>query len=138
LPEELRLAIRTYADHHLGAGKGKYVNLDMAYIHNHLVRDEYEEKRQHTFDTMSTLNVLLEFDRDANEAIEANYKHAMVAGRLGYTAAGGGGVLALLTILFGYFKLDTLTRGYYTGRLRLTAATAILALAAIAGLLVLA
>lgn len=136
LPEALRLAVRTYADHFLGEGKGQHVNLDMSYIRNHIVRGEWEERRQTTFDTMITLHELLEFDGEANETIEANYKQSVVMGRLGYTAMGGGGILGLLTILYGYLKLDTLTRGYYTGRLRLTAATAILALAAIAGLLV--
>jgi hypothetical protein len=138
LPEALRLAVKTYADHLLGEGKGQYVDLEQAFIRNHLVRGEWEERRETTFDTMITLHELLEFDRDANDAIEANYKQSVVMGRLGYTAAGGGVVLGLLTILFGYLKLDTLTRGYYTGRLSLTALAAILGLAAIAGLLVLA
>lgn len=139
LPDALRLAVRIYTDHFLGDGKGQYVNdLDMSYIRNHLVRGEWEERRQTTFETMITLHELLEFDSEANEVIEASYKQSVVMGRLGYTTMGGGAILGLLTILFGYLKLDTLTRGYYTGRLRLTAATAILALAAIAGLLVMA
>ncbi|MGH7136611.1 MAG: hypothetical protein ACREHD_12790 [Pirellulales bacterium] len=138
LPEALRLAVRTYADHFLGEGKGQYVDLPMSYIRNHLVRGEWEERRQHTFDTMITLHELLQFDADANDAIEANYKQSVVMVRLGYTAAGGGVLLGLLTVIFGYLKLDTLTRGYYTGRLRLTATAAILALAAVAGLLVMA
>lgn len=138
LPEARRLAVRTYTDHFLGEGRGRYVDLPMSYIRNHLVRGEWEERRQTTFETMITLHELLEFDSEANEAIEASYKQSVVMGRLGYTAMGGGAILGLLTILFGYLKLDTLTRGYYTGRLRLTAATAILALAAIAGLLVMA
>lgn len=135
LPTTLQDAVQTYADHLLGEGRGRFVHLPAAYIRNRLVRGEWEERRETTYDTMFTLHELVEFDREANEAIEANYRQSVVMGRLAYTAAGGGLVLGLLTILFCYLKLDTLTRGYYTGRLRLTAAVAILALAAVAGLL---
>ena len=48
---------------------------------------------------------------------------------------GAGIVLLLVTTLFGYFKLDTATRGYYTGRLQFAAAAAILALVAASVLL---
>jgi hypothetical protein len=136
LPEALREAVRTYADQLLGEGKGRFVDLPMSYIHNQIVHGEWEERRQQTIDTMTYLHELLEFDRDARQRIEAEYKESVVLGRLGYTAAGGGALLGLLTIAFGYLKLDTLTRGHYTGRLRLTATAAILALAAVAGLLV--
>jgi hypothetical protein len=135
LPRALDDAVGTYADHLLGEGRGQFIHLPAAYIRNHLVRNEWEEQRETTYDTMFILHELLEFDREANEAIEANYRQSVVMGRLAYTATGGGVVLGLLTILFGYLKLDTLSRGYYTGRLRLTAAAAILALAAVAGLL---
>ncbi|HVX14606.1 MAG TPA: hypothetical protein VHC22_25690 [Pirellulales bacterium] len=132
----LREAVQRYADRFLGEGKGRFVDLDMSYIHDHIVRDEWEERRQQTIETMTYLHELLEFDQAANRAIDASYKQTVVKGRLGYTAIGGGVLLGLLTVVFGYLKVDTLTRGYYTGRLRLTAATAILALVAVAGLLV--
>lgn len=126
LPVALQNAITTYADHFLGEGKGQFVHLPMSYVRDHVVRGGWEEHRQQTIDTMIYLHELLEFDRDANKAIEANYKQSVVAERLGYTAAGGGVLLGLLTIVFGYLKLDTLTRGYYTGRLRFAVATAII------------
>lgn len=135
LPRALDDAVGTYADHLLGEGRGQFIHLPAAYIRNHLLRNEWEEQRETTYDTMFILHELLEFDREANEAIEANYRQSVVMGRLAYTATGGGVVLGLLTILFGYLKLDTLSRGYYTGRLRFTAVAAILALAAVAGLL---
>jgi uncharacterized integral membrane protein len=46
--------------------------------------------------------------------------------RLRGLALGFGAVLCLLSVVFGYFRLDTATRGYYTGRLQFLAATAIL------------
>jgi hypothetical protein len=136
LLDVLRGAVATYADQLLGEGKGKYVNLPMSYILQHIVRGEWEERRQDTIHTMISLHELLEFDRETNEAIEASYQRAAVEHRLGYLATGGGALLGLLTILFAYLKLDTLTRGYYTGRLRLTALAAILALTVVTGLLV--
>jgi hypothetical protein len=87
---------------------------------------------------MISLHELLEFDSHANQMIEASYRRSVVQSRLGYLSMGGGTLLGLLTIVFGYLKLDTLTRGYYTGRLRLTALAAILGLAVIAGFLVMA
>ena len=41
---------------------------------------------------------------------------------------GAGWVMALLGTIFGYLKLDTLTRGYYTRRLQLVAGAVILTL----------
>ena len=38
-----------------------------------------------------------------------------------------GAMLLLLTSVFGYFRLDNATRGYYTGRLQFMTAAAILA-----------
>ena len=61
------------------------------------------------------------------------HQQALVAERLKYTAVATGGLFGLLATVFGYLKLDTLTRGYYTGRLRMAAAMTILAL--VAGLL---
>lgn len=104
-------AIRTYADHLLGEDRGQLVELSSAYIQNHLVRGEWEEQRETSYDTVIYLHELLEFDREANEAIEANYRQSVVMRRLAYTAAGGGAVLGLLTVLFGYLKLSTLSRG---------------------------
>jgi hypothetical protein len=138
LPGALRGAVATYADHLLGEGKGKLVNLPMSYIHEHIVHGEWEERRQDTITTMISLHELLEFDSHANQMIEASYRRSVVQSRLGYLSMGGGTLLGLLTIVFGYLKLDTLTRGYYTGRLRLTALAAILGLAVIAGFLVMA
>ncbi|OYV95746.1 MAG: hypothetical protein B7Z73_01985 [Planctomycetia bacterium 21-64-5] len=136
LPEALHKAVRAYAARLLGEEKAAHVALSDSYIDEHIVRGEWEERRQTTIDEMIYLHELLEFDGDAKQRIEGSYRQAVVSQRLAYTAAGGGAVLGLLTILFAYLKLDTLTRGYYTGRLRLTALAAILALAAIAGLLV--
>lgn len=138
LPEALQKAVRDYATRHMGEEKAARVWLPESYIDEHIVRDEWQERRQTTIDELVYLHELLEFDLDAKRRIEASYQQAVVYDRLIYTAAGGGTLLGLLTILFAYLKLDTRTRGLYTGRLRLSATAAILAIAVIAGLLVMA
>ena len=51
--------------------------------------------------------------------------------RLLQTGLGAGMALLVLSTLFGYFKLDTATRGYYTLRLQFATAGAILAIVAV-------
>jgi hypothetical protein len=85
---------------------------------------------------MYNLHQLLVFDDSVNQEIDRRYRESHRAGRLAYTGAGAALLLGLIATMFGYLKLDTLTRGYYTGRLRAAATAAILALAMVAGLLV--
>lgn len=49
-------------------------------------------------------------------------------------AVAGGAVLLVLATMLGYFKLDTATRGYYSGRLKLAAGTVAVAVVALAAL----
>ncbi|MEX2560587.1 MAG: hypothetical protein WD403_11770 [Pirellulales bacterium] len=49
---------------------------------------------------------------------------------------GAGWLLGVLATFFGYLKLDTLSRGYYSGRLRFAAAAMILTQAVVAALMV--
>ena len=58
--------------------------------------------------------------------LERYVRETATAYRLRGLALGFGAVLCLLSVVFGYFRLDTATRGYYTGRLQFLAATAIL------------
>jgi hypothetical protein len=53
-------------------------------------------------------------------------------------AAGVGLLLAFVGTVFGYLKLDTATRGYYSGRLRFVAGLALLAIVGGAAALVMA
>ena len=54
------------------------------------------------------------------------HEQALVQRRVGVAAGGMGLVIIVLGTLFGYLKLDTATRGYYSGRLKLAAAAVIL------------
>lgn len=136
LDEAIRDAVRHYVGGHLSHRSGVEIELPPSFIHNELVRHEWLVQSEYSFGPMYNLHALLVFDKTTNEAIDRHFHDGQVRGRLGYAGAGAALVLALVGTLFGYLKLDTLTRGYYTGRLRAAAAAAILALAAVAGLLV--
>jgi uncharacterized integral membrane protein len=58
--------------------------------------------------------------------LERYVRETAMAYRLRGLALGFGAVLCLLTVVFGFFRLDTATRGYYTGRLQFLAGAAIL------------
>lgn len=135
LNEAIQGAIEHYVDCYLPRRAGVKIELPPSFIHNQLVRGEWLEQSEYSVGPMYNLHSLLVFDSQANQEIDRLYHAGQVQGRLAYTGAGAGLVLALVSTLFGYLKLDTLTRGYYTGRLRVAAGAAILALAAVAGLL---
>jgi hypothetical protein len=136
LDEELMEAVREYVDEYLGdvyadqVKASSLVNYDLAYIKKHLVRPEniYHEEIQNSFGPMQQMHALLEFDDAFRKDLDERW-HALVAmGRVMGTALAFGFVLALLGVVFGYFRIDTATRGYYTGRLQFSAAMVILTL----------
>lgn len=137
LPDALRQAVGRYVDRLIGAGAGERImsRLPLPYIHEHIVKEEWEEHREARFGEMVRLHELLEFDQAANTYLRDLHQQTLEVERLKYTAVGAGGLFGLLATIFGYLKLDTLTRGYYTGRLRVAAAAV---LAVVAGLLVMA
>ncbi|HJT36000.1 MAG TPA: hypothetical protein VJ783_28515 [Pirellulales bacterium] len=129
-PKAYADAIKRYANEYLEEGAGKYVNLPMWYINQNIYRTEAKEYRESpTLGRMVVAHYLLEFNDDVRQHIAQVYHQALVAERLKYGGLGAAGVFGLLATAFGYLKLDTLSRGYYTGRLRAAAAIAILGLA---------
>jgi hypothetical protein len=75
--------------------------------------------------------LLLEIDPAAQQEFIGQINAAIVNRRLVQTGAVGGTVVALLASVFGFLKLDTATRGYYTGRLRFLAGAVILGIIAL-------
>lgn len=82
-------------------------------------------------------HVLLKFDNTDRQLVEQAWRHSVVDRNLRYAGAGAGLLLALLGTVFGYLKVDTATRGYYSGRLKL-ATGAILAAITTLGILLVA
>ncbi len=142
LDEELKKVVDEYVDDYLGkvyADKlqaSTFVNYDLAYIKKRLVREDiYHEVIQVSFGPMHQRHALVEFDEAFRKEldgrrgeIDEQWRALAMVGRVTGTGLAFGFVLALLAVVFGYFRIDTATRGYYTGRLQFSAAMVILTL----------
>lgn len=142
IDEELIKAVNAYIDEYLGKVYGDnfkastFVNYDIKYIETKLTpEDTYAGKRTYSFGPMHEMYALLEFTPEFREEldgrcdeIDEHWRQIAAVGRLTGTALAFGFILALLGVVFGYFRLDTATRGYYTGRLQLASAVVILTL----------
>ncbi|MEX0712788.1 MAG: hypothetical protein WD278_10590, partial [Pirellulales bacterium] len=116
------------------------VRLSTTDIHRlRIVDKEWIESKYDPFrvpNTMHTLHALLRFDSRVSREIDQLYNQQLRGRRLAYTASGAGLLLGVLATFFGYLKLDTLSRGYYSRRLRFAAAAMILTQAVVAALMV--
>lgn len=122
--EKIRLA-RTTAAEYFEA----YANLPLdaqrvpyeAIVAGNVFREYYKEPVQTSFGTMYQLHALLAFDDRARGMLREQYRQTQVEQRLVKVGSAGGLLAALLGTLFGWLKLDTATRGYYTKRLTMAA-----------------
>jgi hypothetical protein len=130
LAEELQTRTRAYVDRYLGVGASKLFTVPPAYIHDRLVRDRYKETVESSVGPMVNAYAQLAFDHRARAQLQRMQRDAHIEHRLLEVAGGAAAVLLVLGAVFGYLKLDTLTRGYYTRRLQLAAGVVILTVAA--------
>jgi hypothetical protein len=130
LAEELQARTRAYVDRYLGAGASKLFTVPPAYIHDRLVRDRYKETVESSVGPMVNAYAQLAFDHRARAQLQRMQRDAQIEHRLLEVAGGAAAVMLVLGAVFGYLKLDTLTRGYYTRRLQLAAGVVILTVAA--------
>lgn len=138
LARELRTALDDYTEAHLGEGADRRTPFAAVELRDMLVRETWEEPYQSEtpgLGPMVRVHALLMFDDAARRQIEQRHRDSMVESRLAYTGTIAGLALAVLAALFGYLKLDTLTRGYYSGRLKAAAGAVILAAVAVAVML---
>lgn len=134
LDEELAKATRAYIGDVLGSRAAEaLVPVDLSTIRRELVQpaNVYHEQIQVSeLGSMFQSHALLEFGPSFRQEIEERWKTIVVAGRVAKIGVISIGVLMALSVVLGYFKADTATRGYYTTRLQLGSAGAILALVA--------
>ena len=83
-----------------------------------------------SFGVMHQSHALLEFGPEFHHEVERAWHQVIARAQLVKVALGGGAVLAMLVMLFGYFNADTATRGFYSGRLKFVTGLAILAVIA--------
>jgi len=131
LDEKLEAAVNEYIDDYLGvAGASRLVSYDAETIRMRLVRptDQYTGKiKIQSLDPMLKSWARLTIDENFRGELDQRWRVERRKSRLMQTALFGGGAVAVLALIFGFFSIDTATRGYYTGRLRMAALTAILA-----------
>jgi hypothetical protein len=139
LVRALRKRVDEYIDGYVGVpGAGRRVDLNMSYIVDHLKQDQYLEPTQAPQSgwPMFNLHALVRIDRKTHDLIRREHETALVQARLGYATGAFGLLLVLLGTAYGYLRLDTATKGYYSGRLKLAATAVILTAAAATALVV--
>jgi hypothetical protein len=125
LEEAIKQAADEYVNRHLGSNHAaRFITYSIAPV------ETYEERPEFSVGPMNQAHALLQFDEAFRTKAERDWKEALTLSRLLKTGLGGAAMLVLLSVVLGYFKADTATRGYYTRRLRFGVATVILALAA--------
>ncbi len=73
-----------------------------------------------------------------DDQLDSEWDENLTRVRLISTGIAGGGVLSLLMVLFGYFRLNHATRGFYSRRLQLGAASLAILIALACYLLIVA
>lgn len=91
----------------------------------------YSEQISVSIGDMQQRHVLVEFDKGFDDELRGSWAGQIAESRLLQMGLVAGGALLLLGSVFGYFRLDNATRGYYTGRLQFMTAAAILAIVAL-------
>ncbi len=115
------------------------LRLSLDYIKRHIATGEkYAERtsvRSLDGREMVTLHVRLRFSPEVQQFMKRRQQSAVLTAKLWYTGIGVGLVLTALLAVFGYLKLDTVTKGFYTRRLQFSAGVVILAVVAMGYLL---
>ncbi len=146
LREEVKTAVDQYVNDYLGSefastltgysieegqtGEARTINLRLDGKSFEIAGDRFDEQVEFDYGVMNQSHALVKFDKNIQQALEQRWSRVRATSRLFQTGLGTGAILLLLGTMFSYLKLDTATRGYYTGRLQFGAAAAILAIVA--------
>ena len=105
LPAALQEALDRYVEACLGEEVRQRIVLPDDYLRQ-LIKDQREEVSEHSFGPMTTLHVLLEFDRKAKDRVLDELRRTKVAGRLWLAGFGWVVWLALLGGVYGYLRIS--------------------------------
>jgi hypothetical protein len=89
----------------------------------------YQEEIIVSVGKMQQVHALVEFTPSFQYEVQHRWRHIQMTARTAKLGVIAVGVLLALSVVLGYFKADTATRGYYSTRLQFASATAIMALA---------
>jgi hypothetical protein len=127
--QELVKNTNAYIEQHLGSKYApQFIRYDAQEIRTQLVRpgNLYHEQITVSIGPMHQVHALLEFDKPFRDRLDVRWAEVCKYSRLTQAGLGIAAVLAFLGTIFGYFRVDNATRGYYTGRLQFLTAAAIL------------
>lgn len=134
LQRQLKQVTNEYIDELLGqASASQWVSWDAAQIGRELVaaQNHFEEKViSPSFGVMYQSHALLEFGPAFHCRVEESWRQIQARAQLVKVGLGAAAILGTLMLLFGFFQADTVTRGFYSGRLKFVTAVAILGLIA--------
>src|SRR6266481_4895732 len=127
LDEAIVKATNDYIAEQLGSELApKLLGLDARKIKEKYIKPEntYHDVARYSVGWMHENFALLEFGPEFRNDLDRRWTQVRATSRLAQTGLLSGGVLLLLGSIFGYFRLDNATRGYYTGRLQFMTAAA--------------
>jgi hypothetical protein len=130
LDDALVRATRDYVSGQLGDSLAtRFIDYDAKSIKQRFVKPEcvYREIITASVGPMHQVHALLQFDPEFRKELDSRWETVRATSRLFQMGLFSGAGLLLITSVFGYFRLDHATRGYYTGRLQFMTAAAILA-----------
>ena len=131
LDKELVKATEEYVADYLGSQVApRFLRYDAKTIKRRFVKPEntYEEMITVSIGPMHQVHARLDFGPEFRSELDRSWDRVRASSRLMQTGLFSGAALLLLGSVFGYFRLDNATRGYYTGRLQFMTAAAILAI----------
>ncbi len=131
LDDQIKATLDDYIDRWMGTGTAALVALDREYVNQHIKESEYSEVvNSKSVGPMHQIHALLEIDDDDRAEFHERWRRTVVTERVWMAGFAGAIVLALLSTVFGYLKLDLQTGGTHSGRLQLAATLVALIVAA--------
>lgn len=131
LDEAIAKAANNYIAQHLGSDIApQLLFYNTRSLKKRFVKPEntYHDVARYSVGWMHENFALLEFPPEFRQELDKRWTQVRAGQRLAQTGLLAGAGLLLVGSIFGYFRLDNATRGYYTGRLQFMTGAAILAI----------
>jgi hypothetical protein len=132
LQREVSVAVTEFINDHLHAKHAStFINFSLDELRRRkVVREQFSEQLETSLGVMSQVHAKLAFDSGFRDELDLRWSEIRARSKLAQIGLGASIITLLLGTLFSYFKLDTATKGYYTGRLQFLTAGTILTLVA--------